>query len=294
MGKSKKRSIDTHFWNDTYTGGLDRDEKYLYIYLITNPLTNMLGIYEIRVERMCFDTGLDEESVREALSKFEKDGKVKYVDGYIILVNFVKNQNYNRNMIKSAVTDMKDLPDSIKQTSFFRRILSWFKEHYPNLEAVKDVTIPNKQMELGEAVNAGNQEQEEEDNKSKSSTKKPSQKWRTKGVPIPEPLRTDDFKEVIEQYWKHLQSTFKKRPSIPMVQGKFRRLIELQSQGHDPVKVVQQTINDGNKKFYAITDKQFESNNKTNEQEDPKQKAKRHYEQTQRIMQENESSLTGN
>lgn len=262
MGKRKKRSIDTHFWNDTYTGDLKRDEKFLYIYLITNPLTNMLGIYEIRIDRMCFDTEIDEETVKESLEKFEKDGKVKYVDGYVILVNFVKNQNYNRNMIKSAVNDMKELPDNIKQTSFFRKILSWFERNYPDLESVQEVTVPNRQMELGEGIEKG----EEPGQETQEEPSPQAKKWRTKGVPIPEALRTDDFKDIIEQYWNHLQSTFKKRPSIPMVQGKFRRLIELQSQGHEPVKVVQQTINDGNKKFYAITDKQFESKNKSNGQ----------------------------
>ena len=266
MGKRKKRSIDTHFWNDTYTGELSRDEKFLYIYLITNPLTNMLGIYEIRVDRMCFDTDIDEETVRKALTKFEKDGKVKYVDGHIMLVNFVKNQNYNRNMIKSAVNDMKELPDRIKQTSFFRRILDWFERNYPDMESVQDVTIPHKQMELGEEMEADSPEQKEQEPRSKPTTDKRGQKWRTKNVPIPEGLRSEEFLDVIEKYWTHLQTTFKKRPSIPMVDGKFRRLLELQSDGHDPVEVVQQTINDGNKKFYAITDKQFESNNKNNGQ----------------------------
>lgn len=291
MGKSKKRSIDTHFWNDTYTGELNPDYKLLYLYLITNPLTNMLGIYEIRIQRICFDTRLDEETVNQALKRFEKDGKAKYVGGYVILLNFVKNQNYNTNMLKSAVSDMRELPDSVMRTGFFKKILRWFKKHTQVLEEVEELSVPGKQMELDDVLE---EDQPEEPTKQEKESKPPTSKWRTKGVPIPKPLRSDEFKDVIDQYWDHLTSTFKKRPSIPMVQGKFKRLLELKDQGHDPVKVVQQTINDGNKKFYAITDKKFESKSNKNEQEDPTEKAKRHYEQTQRIMQEDEPATTSN
>ena len=277
--KNRNRSVNTHFWKDTYTGDLDRDAKFLYLYFITNPLTNMLGIYEIRINRICFDTGLERDRVKELLEQFAKKGKVKYIDGYIILVNFVKHQNYNTNMIKSAINEMPELPDSIKQTSIFRRVVDWFKENYPDLEVVKGLTIPNKQMDLGDEM--GQQQNEPEDKSPQKSSS--SRKWVTKGVPIPEVLRTDEFKEVIEHYWKHLESTFKKTPSIPMVGGKMKRLIELKQKGNEPAKVVQQTINDGNKKFYAITDKQFESNEKSNGN-GAKSRADEHFENSQNVI----------
>jgi len=96
-------------------------------------------------------------------------------------------------------------------------------------------------------------------NKNKHTTRP-----RTKGVPIPDQLLVDGFEDKIQEYWEHLLQMFNKNPSIQMVEGKFRRLLELKNQGHNPVDVIQQTIDDGNKKFYQLKEDQF--NDKASDQ----------------------------
>jgi len=44
---AKNRYINTKFWDDPFIAELSIKEKLLYLYLITNPLTNAAGIYEI-------------------------------------------------------------------------------------------------------------------------------------------------------------------------------------------------------------------------------------------------------
>lgn len=138
---SKSRSIKTHFWNDTFIGELEPEEKLLYIYLITNPLTNMLGVYEIQIRRICFDTKLSLETVTEGLETLKKDKKADYVDGYIILANFVRNQNYNTNMLKSAVSDMEELPLSVLKTPIFGRVMEWFRRVPDRYEMVRNIEV---------------------------------------------------------------------------------------------------------------------------------------------------------
>ena len=41
----KQRYINTKFWDDNYVIQLDPSEKLMFIYFITNPLTNICGIY---------------------------------------------------------------------------------------------------------------------------------------------------------------------------------------------------------------------------------------------------------
>lgn len=120
-------------------GQLESEDKLLYLYLFTNPLTNMLGVYEIQLRRVSFDTRLPLERVTEGLETLKSAGKADYIDGYVILPNFVKNQNYNTNMLKSAASDMVDLPLSVLESLFFRRVLEWFRRVPKRWETVRNI-----------------------------------------------------------------------------------------------------------------------------------------------------------
>jgi hypothetical protein len=111
---SKLRSLNTSFWSDPWIEELTPEFKLLFIYLITNEKTNMLGIYEASLRKVSFETGLSMETVRKGLEAFETVGKVKYIDSHIILVNYMKHQNYNTNMKKSAIDNYNLLPESLK------------------------------------------------------------------------------------------------------------------------------------------------------------------------------------
>lgn len=113
---SKLRSVSTAFWSDTFIEELSPNEKLLFLYLITNDKTNMLGIYELSIKKMSFDTGIDKDIILKALKKFEILSKVKYVKNHIVLVNFMKHQNYNTNMKKSAIDIYNELPNELKNS----------------------------------------------------------------------------------------------------------------------------------------------------------------------------------
>ena len=110
-----RRSVNTSFWSDPWVEELAPTHKLLFLYLLTNENTNMLGIYETSVKRISFDTGIDKETVRKALEGFESIGKVFFkMDRYIVLPNFLKHQNMNPNMQKSAVDVWNGLPKELK------------------------------------------------------------------------------------------------------------------------------------------------------------------------------------
>lgn len=111
---SKLRSVSTAFWSDPFIEDLTPSEKLLFLYLITNDKTNMLGIYEVSIKKISFDTGLNKDVIEKALKEFERLSKVKYIKNHIVLVNFMKHQNYNTNMKKSAIDIYNDLPKELK------------------------------------------------------------------------------------------------------------------------------------------------------------------------------------
>jgi hypothetical protein len=111
---SKLRSVSTAFWSDPWIETLTPNQKLLFLYLITNEKTNMLGIYEASIKKISFETGIPEATVSKDLKAFESLGKVKYSKTFVILTNFIKHQNYNPNMKKAAISIYNDLPQDIK------------------------------------------------------------------------------------------------------------------------------------------------------------------------------------
>jgi len=114
---SKLRSVSTAFWSDPFIEDLTPSEKLLFLYLITNDKTNMLGIYEVSIKKISFDTGLNKDIIEKALKEFERLSKVKYIKNHVVLVNFMKHQNYNTNMKKSAIDIYNSLPKDLKDNS---------------------------------------------------------------------------------------------------------------------------------------------------------------------------------
>ena len=112
---SKLRSVSTAFWSDPFIEDLNPAQKLLFLYLITNEKTNMLGIYEASIKKISFETGVKESEITTFFNLCEQRGKLKYVGNYVILINFVKNQNYNTNMKKSAIDVYNKLPNELKK-----------------------------------------------------------------------------------------------------------------------------------------------------------------------------------
>jgi hypothetical protein len=111
---SKLRSVNTAIWSDVWFENLSTSEKLLFIYLITNEKTNMLGVYEVSIKKISFETGINVETVQKALKGFESAGKIKYELNRVILFNYIKHQSFNHNMKKSAIDCYNELPNELK------------------------------------------------------------------------------------------------------------------------------------------------------------------------------------
>ncbi len=72
------RQVYTSFWQDGFIMALPPNEKYFYLYLITNSKTTLYGIYELPVKLMEFETGYTYDEIENLLKKFESYGKIKY------------------------------------------------------------------------------------------------------------------------------------------------------------------------------------------------------------------------
>lgn len=113
----KLRSVNTKFWDDPFITELNPSEKLLFLYLLTNSLANILGIYEITIKRISYDTGLTKETIAKGLESFAKGRKAFHTeDNYIIMPNWLKNQRLNTNMKVAVAKEFNALPKHIKDS----------------------------------------------------------------------------------------------------------------------------------------------------------------------------------
>jgi hypothetical protein len=123
IAMSVRRFINTKVWSDAWIESLDPIEKLVWLYLLTNDYTNMLGIYQVSMKRIIFETGLTQTQITKALKGFESVRKAFYwFDEWIFLPNWIKNQSMNPNMLRSATENFKVLPkhliDKLKDNGF--------------------------------------------------------------------------------------------------------------------------------------------------------------------------------
>lgn len=115
---AKMRIVNTRFWDDNYITNLDPSEKLVFIYLLTNSLTNISGIYEIPSKRIALDTGFDREMVEKITRRFDNDEKILYRDGWIAIKNFVKHQALNPKIIAGIRNEAENAPESLVSWCF--------------------------------------------------------------------------------------------------------------------------------------------------------------------------------
>lgn len=104
-----KRIVDTSFWTDGKVDEFTPEDKYFMLYLLTNPFSRQLGIYEISIRQVAFQLGYSEDSVRALLERFEKKYRMLLYSretSEIAILNFLRH---------SVMKGGKPVEDCIKQ-----------------------------------------------------------------------------------------------------------------------------------------------------------------------------------
>lgn len=90
-----KRIVSTGFWEDKKVmDEFSPEDKYFMLYLLTNPHTTQLGIYELPVSSASNETGYTKDVINVLLDRFEnKYDIVKYSKdtGEIAIKNYLKH-----------------------------------------------------------------------------------------------------------------------------------------------------------------------------------------------------------
>ena len=115
---AKFRKVQTTFWQDSRVlEELTPEDKYFYLYLLTNPNTTQIGVYQITKKQMAFDLGYSTESISSLLDRFINVHRlVKYNEKTreIAINNWGKHNLANAgkpviDCIKKELQEVKDL-----------------------------------------------------------------------------------------------------------------------------------------------------------------------------------------
>lgn len=138
---SKQRYIKDSFWTDPYIEKLSPDYKLIFLYLLTNPLSNISGVYEVRLKRMAFETGYDIEVVENILKSFVRDGKIIQFESWIIIVNHIKHQSLGDLTAKGINREILESPQEVQNLFEEKTLVNTKGDEYSVL-VLKENQIP--------------------------------------------------------------------------------------------------------------------------------------------------------
>jgi len=178
---ARYRQVETSFWTDGFVLKLTPEEKYFYLYLMTNPHTTQCGIYELPERMAEVETGYNRETLAKLRDRFSrKYKKIVYseeTEEYCI-VNWLKYNSLKSPKVKACID--KELLD-VKNKSLI-----------DYLYGMDSLSIDSGEEEEKE------EEQEREEEQEKKSKSKPD-KYKDVPAELIEPLKAfEDMRKKIK------------------------------------------------------------------------------------------------
>lgn len=124
------RQIHVSFWQDAFVLELTPEEKYFYLYLMTNSKTTQCGVYEIPLKVMELETGYNRETVEKLLNRFIEYKKVDYNNftHEICIKNWLKYNNSKSPSITACIAKEMAL---IKDPTYYQHCVDTVQAQSP-------------------------------------------------------------------------------------------------------------------------------------------------------------------
>lgn len=133
------RNVSMSFWTDSkISDDFSPEERYFYLYLFTNPHSNLCGCYEISLKQMAYETGYPVKKVEEIIkSLFTKHNVIRYdtKTKEILILNWHKyNWTTSERFRKPLAKEIKVVKNEIFR-DYLQRL---FDGEEPKLDTVSD------------------------------------------------------------------------------------------------------------------------------------------------------------
>src|SRR5437773_1856864 len=114
------RMIDVSLWTDPKLHKLSANERYVFVYLITNPHSHVSGIYYLAEPTASFELGLSETEFSHCLDGLAQADLVAFdTETHVVWVkNMLRYQSWNPSCDSSSARHLKNLHKSFLINSF--------------------------------------------------------------------------------------------------------------------------------------------------------------------------------
>lgn len=113
------RTITPSFWTDPKVADeFTPEDRYFYLYLLTNPHTDISGCYEISTRAMARETGYNEDSVKHLLNRMQNVHRVIVYDGETKEVLILNWSKYNWTVSPKLLKAVELSARTIKNETF--------------------------------------------------------------------------------------------------------------------------------------------------------------------------------
>lgn len=135
------RIVNTDFWDDEKVlDNFSPEDKFFWLFLLTNPKTRQLGIYRLPIKVIQFYTGYNEASITVLLERFDKVyGMIKYSHETqeVAILNYlrwsiIRGGKPVEDCIKADLAQVKD-----------KELIRLVYEHLGVTDGAKTVTLEN-------------------------------------------------------------------------------------------------------------------------------------------------------
>jgi DnaD/phage-associated family protein len=148
---SSIRFLQTDFWRDDFFLELSPEDKYFYLYLLTNDVSSQCGIYNFIPKLAAVELGYSEDTVMVLINRFVGYGKIFFNEKNkeVMIINWYKfNLNINN---KNTRVCMNTCLKKVKTVAFIRQFYKFCMQKSDNVEFIqevfKDISMENVDRE---------------------------------------------------------------------------------------------------------------------------------------------------
>jgi hypothetical protein len=135
MSNTRYVKIATRIWNDETIRSLEHEKsKWLFLYLLTCPHSNMIGLFVVPKLYICHDLEWTMEQLDEPFAELLDEGLIKYDDAVsvVLIPKFLKyNTIENPNQAKAGIKRLHELPQT-PLIQELKQLAEQFSKHLSN------------------------------------------------------------------------------------------------------------------------------------------------------------------
>lgn len=197
-----KRIVDTSFWTDGKVDDFSPEDKYFMLYLLTNPFSTQLGIYEFSIKQVAFQLGYSVDAVKVLIDRFENKYSMII---FSAATNEIAIKNFLRHSIIKGGAPVRDCLikelKKVKNKELIARVFAHIKDSESLNETVKKIIDEYEEKNgcLSYSNEKQNENENENDNDNEVSYPDSYNDSLDESLSVP-PIRKVDYQQIVDLY----------------------------------------------------------------------------------------------